>query len=43
MIWYDNDENDDNDNDDNEDYSYNSVVFHARTSRFFMEVYLNNI
>ena len=35
---------DDNDyNDDNDDYSYNSVNFQVRTSRFCMELDLENI
>ena len=36
-------DDDDDDNDDEGDYSCNSVNFQARTSRFSMEVDLDNI
>ena len=39
----DNIDNDDDDNDDKDDYSCNSVNFKVRTSRFCMELVLNNI
>ena len=43
----DDDDADDNDEDDNHDhkidYSCNSVNFKVRTSRFFMELDINNI
>ena len=39
----DDDDNDDDDNDGDDDYSYNSVNFQVRTSRFCMRLYLNNI
>ena len=40
----DNDDDDDNNlNDDDDDYSCNSVNFKARTSRFCMELDLDNI
>ena len=49
-LWYvdddDNDDdnnNDDNDNDEDNDYTCNSVNFQARTSKFCMEVDLDNI
>ena len=38
------DNDDDNDgDDDNDNYSFNSVNFQFRTSRFCMRLYLNNI
>ena len=46
IILKDNDEDDDNDDDNDDhddDYSCNSVNFHARTSRFCMEIDLDNI
>ena len=36
-------DHDDHDNDDKDDYSCNSVSFKVRTSRFFMELDINNI
>ena len=40
---YDDDDDDyDDDNDDDDDYSCNSVSFQARTSRFCMQVDLDN-
>ena len=47
IFFYDEVENltffDNDDNDDGDDYSCNSVNFQARTSRFCMEVDLDNI
>ena len=50
LIDNDDDDDDDNDNDDDDDnkddkdhYSCNSVNFQMRTSKFCMEVYLDNI
>ena len=40
MIYID---DDDDDNDDKDDYSCNSVNFKVRTSRFCMELDLDNI
>ena len=37
------DDNDNDDNDDKDDYSHNSVNFKVRTSRFCMELDLDNI
>ena len=39
----DDDDEGDDDDDDNDDYSYNSVNFQVRTSRFCMRIYLKNI
>ena len=36
-------DNDLDDDDDKDDYSCNSVNFKVRTSRFFMELDINNI
>ena len=38
-----NDNDDDHYNDDKDDYSCNSFNFKVRTSRFFMELDINNI
>ena len=42
-VWPDNDDDDDYDDDDKDDYSCNSVNFKVRTSRFYMELDLDNI